>query len=80
MKTRKQKGALGAGMFCCQRYFLPLAFYSALYNDALCTGRAGGGRWTGDGSTQTTAVGTWQAYLLSCIMTQPTTSLQIVGG
>lgn len=67
-------------MFCCRRYFLPLAFCSAQYNDALCAGMGVGGRWTGHGSTQPTAAGTWGARLLPCLVPQPTTSLKEVEG
>lgn len=80
MKRRKQRGALSRGMFCCQRYFLPLAFCSAQDNDALCAGTGGGGRWTGHGRTQPTAAGTRGAGLLPCLVPQPTTSLKEVQG
>lgn len=49
-------------------------------NDALCAGTGGGGRWTGHGSTQPTAAGTWGAALLPCLLPQPTTSLKEVQG
>lgn len=45
-------------------------------NDALCAGVGGGGRWTGHGSTQPTAAGTWRAALLPWLAPQPTTSLK----
>lgn len=53
---------------------------SALDNRALCTGMGGSGRWAGHGSMLSTAVGAWHAGLPSCDMTQPATSLQILGG
>lgn len=54
-KRRKQRGGLKAGMFCCQRYFLPLAFCWVQDNDALCAGTGSGGRWSSRGSAQPTA-------------------------